>query len=118
MVCDTVPSEMAGWADVILPDTTFLERHDELLTGFGRTGWASLRQPVVAPPHDQKPAWWIAKQLAEKLGVGAVHAVQGHGGIPVATASRSRATAGTTLKKDGVIMARAQAHHGGGRAWS
>ncbi len=71
VVCDTVPSEMAGWADVILPDTTFLERHDELLTGFGRTGWAALRQPVVAAPHDQKPSWWIAKQLAEKLGVGA-----------------------------------------------
>ena len=71
VVCDTVPGDMAGWADVILPDTTFLERHDELLTGYGRTGWASLRQPVVAPPHDQKPAWWIAKQLAEKLGVGA-----------------------------------------------
>jgi len=35
VVCDTLPSEMAGWADVILPDTTFLERHDELLTGFG-----------------------------------------------------------------------------------
>jgi thiosulfate reductase/polysulfide reductase chain A len=70
VVCDTMPSEMAGWADVILPDTTFLERHDELLTGYGRNGWASLRQPVVAAPHDQKPAWWIAKQLAEKLGVG------------------------------------------------
>jgi len=25
----------------------------------------------VAPPHDQKPAWWIAKQLAENLGAGA-----------------------------------------------
>lgn len=71
VVCDTMPGEMAGWADVILPDTMFLERHDELLTGFGRNGWAALRQPVVAPPHDQKPAWWIAKQLGEKLGVGA-----------------------------------------------
>ena len=71
MVCDTVPGEMAGYADVVLPDTTFLERHDELLVGYGRTGWAALRQPVVAPPHDQKPAWWIAKQLADKLGIGA-----------------------------------------------
>jgi thiosulfate reductase / polysulfide reductase chain A len=71
VVCDTVPSEMAGWADVILPDTTFLERHDELLSGFGRNGWVSLRQPVVAAPHDQKPAWWIAKQLADRLGIGA-----------------------------------------------
>ncbi len=70
VVCDTMPSEIAGWADVILPDTTFLERHDELLTGYGRSGWISLRQPVVAPPHDQKPAWWIAKQLAGKLGIG------------------------------------------------
>jgi len=71
VVCDTVRSEIAGWADVVLPDTIFLERHDELLTGFGRDGWMALRQPVVAPPQDQKPAWWIAKQLAEKLGVGA-----------------------------------------------
>ncbi|NWG73755.1 MAG: molybdopterin-dependent oxidoreductase [Rubrivivax sp.] len=70
VVCDTVPSDIAGWADVILPDTTFLERYDEVLTGYGRTGWASLRQPVVAPPHDQKPAWWIAKQLAVRLGIG------------------------------------------------
>ena len=71
VVCETIPSEIAGYADVILPDTTFLERHDELLVGWGRTGWTGLRQPVIAPPHDQKPAWWIAKQLAEKLGIGA-----------------------------------------------
>jgi len=71
VVCDTVPGEMAGYADVVLPDTTFFERHDELLVGYGRTGWVALRQPVVAPPHEQKPAWWIAKQLADKLGVGA-----------------------------------------------
>jgi len=71
VVCDTLPSEIAGYADVILPETIFLERHDDLLVGFGRRGWTSLRQPVVAAPHDQKPAWWIAKQLAERLGVGA-----------------------------------------------
>ncbi len=70
VVCETMPSEMAGWADVILPDTTFLERYDELMAAYGRNGWISLRQPVVAAPHDQKPAWWIAKQLGEKLGVG------------------------------------------------
>lgn len=71
VVCETIPSEIAGYADVILPDTTFLERYDELLVGWGRTGWTGLRQPVVAPPHDQKPSWWIAKQLADKLGIGA-----------------------------------------------
>ncbi len=70
VVVDTHPSEISGYADVVLPDTTFLERHDDLYVGWGRQGWAAIRQPVVAPPGEQKPAWWMAKQLAGKLGVG------------------------------------------------
>ncbi len=69
VVIDTMPSEIAGYADVVLPEVTFLERHDELLTGYGRTGWMSLRQPVMPAPHDQKPGWWMAKELAGKLGI-------------------------------------------------
>ena len=70
VVVDTMPSEIAGYADVVLPEAIFLERYDELLVGFGRIGWTALRQPVVAAPHEQKPGWWIAKQLANKLGIG------------------------------------------------
>ena len=69
VVIDTMPSEIAGYADVVLPEVVFLERYDELLVGWGRRGWMSLRQPVVAPPDEQKPGWWIAKQLAGKLGI-------------------------------------------------
>jgi thiosulfate reductase/polysulfide reductase chain A len=69
VVVDTMPSEIAGYADVVLPEVTFLERHDELVAGWGRQGWVALRQPVMPAPHDQKPAWAIAKQLAEKLGI-------------------------------------------------
>jgi thiosulfate reductase/polysulfide reductase chain A len=69
VVVDTIPSEIAGYADVVLPEVTFLERYDELLTGWGRRGWLSLRQPVMPPPQDQKPGWWIAKGLAAKLGI-------------------------------------------------
>jgi thiosulfate reductase/polysulfide reductase chain A len=69
VVVDTIPSEIAGYADVVLPESTFLERHDELLVASGRRGWTALRQPVVDAPHDQKPGWWIAKQLATKLGI-------------------------------------------------
>jgi thiosulfate reductase / polysulfide reductase chain A len=71
VVVDTMPSEIAGYADVVLPEAMFLERHDELMIGSGRTQWVSLRQPVVAPPGDQKPGWWIAKELAGKLNLGA-----------------------------------------------
>ncbi len=70
VVIDTMPSEITGYADVVLPEGTFLERHDELLSGWGRQGWLALRQPVLPSPHEQKPGWWIAKQLAEKLGIG------------------------------------------------
>jgi thiosulfate reductase/polysulfide reductase chain A len=70
VVVDTHPSEITGYADVVLPDTTFLERHDDFYVGWGRQGWAALRQPVVQPPGEQKPAWWMAKELANRLGVG------------------------------------------------
>ena len=30
-----------------------------------------IRQPVVEEPNDQKPNWWMAKKLGEKLGLGA-----------------------------------------------
>lgn len=69
VVVDTVPSDIAGYADVVLPEVVFLERHDELLTGWGRRGWLSLRQPVVQPPAAQKPMWWIARELAARLDI-------------------------------------------------
>jgi thiosulfate reductase/polysulfide reductase chain A len=69
VVIDTMPSEITGYADVVLPEVTFLERYEQLNVGSGRRGWTSLRQPVMPPPHDQKPNWWIAKELAKKLGI-------------------------------------------------
>ncbi|HSQ09070.1 MAG TPA: molybdopterin dinucleotide binding domain-containing protein, partial [Burkholderiaceae bacterium] len=41
----------------------------ELLVGWGRRGWMSLRQPVVEAPAEQKPGWWSAKELAGRLGI-------------------------------------------------
>ncbi len=69
-VVDVIPSETAGWADVVLPETVYLERYDDLNVEWFREPFVALRQPVVEAPHDQKPNWWIAKKLAEKLGLG------------------------------------------------
>ncbi len=68
---DVIPSEIVGYADVVLPEASYLERYDDLLGLSWRRGAVSLRQPVVAPPGDAKPGWWIAKNLSEKLGLGA-----------------------------------------------
>ena len=69
VVIDTMPSEITGYADVVLPECTFLERHDQLLVGFGRRGWTSVRQPVAPLRYESKPNWWIAKGLAKALGI-------------------------------------------------
>ncbi len=70
VVVDTIGSEIAGWADVVLPESVYLERHDDFNMSPFKQPFFSIRQPVVDPPGDQKPNWWIAKKLAEKLGLG------------------------------------------------
>ncbi len=73
VVVDVAGSEIAGWADVVLPEATYLERHDELNVELFREPFVALRQPVVEPPADQKPNWWIARELAVKLGLEAYY---------------------------------------------
>lgn len=69
VVIDVIPSEIAGWADVVLPESIYLERHDELNVEWFRDPFVAIRQPVMESPHEQKPNWWIAKKLAAKLGL-------------------------------------------------
>ncbi len=69
VVVDVIPSEIAGWADVVLPESTYLERYDELNVDVFREPYVALRQPVVESPDEQKPNWWMARKLAEKLGL-------------------------------------------------
>jgi thiosulfate reductase/polysulfide reductase chain A len=73
VVVDVAGSEIAGWADVVLPESTYLERYEELNVELFREPFVALRQPVVEPPADQKPNWWIARELALKLGLEAFY---------------------------------------------
>jgi thiosulfate reductase/polysulfide reductase chain A len=68
---EVIPSETACCADVVLPETVYLERYDDLNVEWFRESFVSLRQPVVKAPNEQKPNWWIARKLAEKLQLGA-----------------------------------------------
>jgi thiosulfate reductase/polysulfide reductase chain A len=70
VVVDVIPSEIAGYADVVLPESVYLERFDELNAPWFKEQFVSIRQPAVDPPDDQKPNWWMAKKLAGKLGLG------------------------------------------------
>lgn len=68
-VVDTMPMEITGYADVILPECTYLERYDDLRTSPNREPYLALRMPAVEPLGETKPAWWMARQLGERLGL-------------------------------------------------
>jgi thiosulfate reductase/polysulfide reductase chain A len=62
-----IPNDTEWYADVILPEASYLERYDPLLVMENRV---FLRQPVIEPIGESKSALWIYKQLGERLGLG------------------------------------------------
>jgi thiosulfate reductase / polysulfide reductase chain A len=70
VVIDTMPMEITGWADVVLPECTYLERYDVLRNDHYREPVIALRMPATEPKYDTKPDWWITKELANKMGLG------------------------------------------------
>lgn len=67
---DTMPMEITGWADVILPECTYLERYDALRTGPHRKPAIALRMPASDPMYNTRPGYWIARELSKKLDLG------------------------------------------------
>jgi len=71
LVCvDVMPTDTVMLADVILPEATYLERHDGLFTITTKEAGIALRQPAVEPMYQSKPAWWIGSELCRKVGLG------------------------------------------------
>jgi thiosulfate reductase/polysulfide reductase chain A len=66
-VVDIILNDTAWFADVVLPEASYLERYDPLLPVGDRI---FLRQPVIEPQGEAKSALWIFKQLGERLGLG------------------------------------------------
>ncbi len=69
VVVDTMPMDLAGYADVVLPECTYLERYDYIRTSPHRDPYIALRMPSIEPMYNTKPAWWMTKQLANRLGL-------------------------------------------------
>lgn len=70
VVVDTMPMDITGFADVVLPECTYLERYDGIRSATNRAPSIALRMPAVPPKYNSKPAWWIAKNIAERLDLG------------------------------------------------
>jgi anaerobic selenocysteine-containing dehydrogenase len=74
VVCDTFASETVAFADLVLPDTTYLERHDVLsmldrpISEFDGPV-DSVRIPVLPPKGQCKPFQEVLIELGSRLGL-------------------------------------------------
>ncbi len=72
IVCDAFQSEMTAFADLVLPDTTYLERHDVMsildrpISEFDGPV-DSVRVPVVPPKGECKPFQEVLIELGSRL---------------------------------------------------
>jgi thiosulfate reductase/polysulfide reductase chain A len=67
---DTHYSEFGWFSDVILPESTYLERESHICVQKGIKPRLAIRRRAVDPEFDTKPGWWIFKQLADRLNIG------------------------------------------------
>ena len=61
-------SETAWYADVILPESSYLERGNIIGEFKIPNPMLAIRQPVVEPRFDTRPAWWIFRELEQRIG--------------------------------------------------
>jgi thiosulfate reductase/polysulfide reductase chain A len=64
---DVLLNDTAWYADVVLPEASYLERYDPLAVVEGKV---FLRQPVIEPQGEGRSALWIYQQLGQRLGLG------------------------------------------------
>ena len=87
VVCDAFQSEMTAFADLVLPDTTYLERHDVMsmldrpISEFDGPVDA-VRIPVVPPTGECKPFQEVLIELAGRLKLPAFVRPRRHAQVP------------------------------------
>ncbi len=62
-------SETGWFADVILPESTYLERANILCQMNGPVPVFAMRDQAIAPRFDSRPAWWIFREILHRVGI-------------------------------------------------
>ena len=61
-------SETGWFSDVILPESTYLERANILAGLPGPVPTFVMRDQAIAPRFDSRPAWWIFREILRRMG--------------------------------------------------
>ncbi len=76
MCTDIMPTDITMFADILLPECSYLERYDYIKTG---TQWnfadkqeqyIAPRMPLVEPEFERKDGIWITNEIAKRMGYG------------------------------------------------
>jgi len=78
MVVDVMPTDITMYADILLPEGSYLERYDYIKNGLAgwqpgsdtAVGYIAPRMPVVEPMFERRDQVWITNQLAIRMGYG------------------------------------------------
>ena len=74
MCVDVMPTDATMWADILLPEVSYLERYDYIKTG---TQWdfadkhqqyITARMPLAAPMFERKDQVYITNEIAKRMG--------------------------------------------------
>ncbi len=66
---DTQFSDTVMYADVIFPESTYLERYDAPYIQKDKTPFITLRKPAIKPIYDTKGSFEICKGIAKEFGL-------------------------------------------------
>lgn len=69
VAADILPNEMNAYADILIAESSYLERYDDLQTGGARQGYVALREPAMKPIHDTRSSWEVCTALSRRMGV-------------------------------------------------
>ncbi len=74
MCVDVMPTDVTAWADILLPEPSYLERYDYIKKG---TQWdlaqehqqyISARMPIVPPMFERRDQVYITNEIAKRMG--------------------------------------------------
>ncbi|MBV5305781.1 MAG: molybdopterin-dependent oxidoreductase [Desulfobulbaceae bacterium] len=76
MCVDVMPTDVTMWADILLPESSYLERYDEIKVGATYvkaddkepTQYIAPRYPMVEPQFERKDQVYITNEIAKRMG--------------------------------------------------
>lgn len=103
MVVDILPWEHTLYADIVFPESTYLEMYAALKSIGWKYPYVSFREPAVDPVYDTRDIWAIVHGIAKHMGLGEFFPFKDAKGVLYSSLNQMPKDQRDKLLKDGVI---------------